>query len=115
MADESGVRVSTERRGNATVVKPSGEIDISGSPVLREALRGAAAGGAPVVVVDLAGVSYMDSSGLATLVEAMKNANSRKARLVLCNMAERVRAVFEIAHLDRYFRIASSLEEALGG
>ena len=49
----------------------------------------------------------------ATLVEAMKHAKDKKVQLVLCAMHEKVHAIFEIARLHSYFRIETSLDEAL--
>jgi anti-sigma B factor antagonist len=52
------------------------------------------------LVVDLAQVPYMDSSGVATFVEAMQIARRVGSKLVLCALQERVRSIFEIARLD---------------
>ena len=56
---------------------------------------------------------YIDSSGVATLVEALQIVNRYGGRLVLVGMTARVRGVFEIARLDTVFALASSVEEAL--
>ena len=64
--------------GRAVVIAPEGEVDMHESPRLRTALLDALAGGPAAVVVDLAGVSFMDSSGVATLVEAMKLAKGNQ-------------------------------------
>ena len=55
----------------------------------------------------------MDSSGVATFVEAMQLARRKGSRLVLCDLQERVRSIFEIARLDMVFTIVDSTEEAL--
>lgn len=112
MSDELDISIS--RRDGVAVVSPRGDVDMSASPVLRESLRTLTAERQPRIVVDLAGVAYMDSSGVATLVEAMKNIRGRRGTLVLCNMSERVRGIFEIARLDQYFLIHDSLDGAIG-
>jgi len=63
-------------------------------------------------VVDLSGVNYMDSSGVATLVEAMQISRRQSTKLVLCSLQDKVRSVFEIARLDRVFEIAPNVEVA---
>ncbi len=89
-----------------------GDVDMSGSPELRAKIRTAQGDGPRRLVVDLSEVGYMDSSGLATLVEAMKNAKNSGSELVLASMGEKVRAIFEIARLDAYFTIVGSVDEA---
>ncbi|MFT3685232.1 MAG: STAS domain-containing protein [Phycisphaerales bacterium] len=65
------------------------------------------------VVIDLSAVSYMDSSGLATLVEALQSSRKNKYKLVICCLQPRVRAIFDIAKLATVFTIAPTLESAL--
>ncbi|MFT5424852.1 MAG: anti-sigma B factor antagonist [Phycisphaerales bacterium] len=95
------------------VVTPGVDIDMSRSPELRMILRGALDGGTKKLVVDLAKVEYMDSSGLATLVEVMRLAKTHNASLVLAALHEKVRAIFDIARLDQFFTIVDSIDEAL--
>jgi len=95
------------------VVTPDVDIDMSRSPELRTILRQAIDSGTKKLIVDLAKVEYMDSSGLATLVEVMRQAKGHKADLVLAALHEKVRAIFEIARLDQFFTIVDSLDEAL--
>jgi len=56
--------------------------------------------------VDLSGVSYIDTSGLATLVEAVRIARKQGTRLILGGIHDQPRYFFEITHLDRLFDIA---------
>ncbi|MEO0513402.1 MAG: STAS domain-containing protein [Planctomycetota bacterium] len=113
MAD-SGIGVKDETRGEARVLSPEGDIDLNASPALREVVRGVLeSGGAKVVVVDLSMVDYMDSSGVATLVDAMRSARKAGVRLWLSSLGPQVRSIFEIARLDRVFDIASTADEAI--
>lgn len=95
------------------VVTPDMDIDMSRSPELRAILRGALDKGTKTLVVDLAQVEYMDSSGLATLVEVMRLAKGHNASLVLAALHEKVRAIFDIARLDQFFTIVDTLDEAI--
>lgn len=105
-------QVTSEKRQDATVLTPRGDIDMACSPHFREALRQAQESKPKRLIVDMGAVGYMDSSGLATLVEAMKLTRTAGTRLVLCAMSDRVKAIFEIARLEKYFTIAPSVEAA---
>lgn len=113
MADSGAMQVRSEMRGGAAIVSPVGDIDLSRSPTLREALKKAHAARPQRLVVDLSEVDYMDSSGVATLVEALQTARRTDTRMVLCGMKEKVRSIFEIARLDTVFAIAPDVEAAL--
>jgi len=99
----------------ATVVRPKGDIDLGTAPTLRQKLSEAQRNQPAKLVIDLSGVPYMDSSGVATLVEAMQVTRRQGGQLVLCGMQEKVRSIFEIARLDMVFTIVDSPEEALSG
>lgn len=114
MADASAIDIQVDKREAAIVLSPKGDLDMSRSPALRNSLRTAQSDRPKTLVVNLAAVEYMDSSGLATLVEAMKNAKAGSTRLVLCSMNNKVRALFEIARLHHYFTIVDSLDDAIG-
>lgn len=95
------------------VLAPTTDIDMSRSPELRTAIRQEMGSGTHKMVVDLEEVHYMDSSGLATLVEAMRNASKSDTKLVICQMHEKVSAIFEIARLDSFFSIVATRDEAI--
>lgn len=104
--------ISTEQLDTATVIRIAGEVDLRTSPQLRSAVTERIADKPARVIVELGGVSYMDSSGVGTLVYLKREAERAGCRLVLAGLQPRVRAVFEIAQLDRFFTIAGSVEEA---
>ena len=66
------------------------------------------------LVVDLSKVTYIDSSGLAVLIEAMQNVGSYGGQFALSGLQEGVRPIFEIARLDQVFRIFPDTASALG-
>lgn len=107
------MQVRTETRDGAAVVSPVGEIDMSCSPELRVALQQALLQKPRALVVDLSGAPSIDSSGVATLIEAMRETQGRDIPLVLCGLAARVRAVLEIARLDSVFRLEDDVDAAL--
>lgn len=114
MASSQSAFIRVERPEQGVVVlAPTSDIDMSRSPDLRTAIRQEMGSGVHKMVIDLDEVEYMDSSGLATLVEAMRNAGGGKTRLVICNMNQKVSAIFEIARLDSFFSIVASREDAI--
>lgn len=114
MHDADSLEVKVEQRDNAVLLFPVGEVDLHRSPALREKLKSAAQQRPRRLIVDLSGVPYMDSSGVATLVEAMQITRKQATELILCNMQDKVRSIFEIARLDTVFRIAPDTDAALG-
>ena len=99
------MQVDVHKEGDATTVAPQGDVDLSVSKDLQSALKRVMEEKPPRVIVDLVGVPYMDSSGVATLVEAMQIARKQSTKLVLCGLQDKVRSIFEIARLDKVFTI----------
>ena len=64
------------------------------------------------LVIDLSAVPFMDSSGVATLVEALQVQRRGSNKLVLCGLQPKVRSIFEIARLDMVFAIADDASAA---
>ena len=83
-----------------------GRITIENSGEMRRMLRDALRAKPATVSVDLSDVSYIDTSGLATLVEAVRIARKQGARLILSGMKDQPRYLFEIAHIDRFIDVA---------
>ncbi|MHC4960207.1 MAG: STAS domain-containing protein [Planctomycetota bacterium] len=107
------IQVTREQVGDTVVVAVEGSVDIQTSPELKGELGVALDGQTPKLVVDMAGVSFIDSSGLATLIEAMQKMLPYKGDLRLCNLTTSVMGVFELANLDRIFQIKGSRDDAL--
>ena len=109
------VEVTSRSEGDFTIVAVVGEVDLYSSPKMREAVLSGLSRKRPNVVVDLSGVSYMDSSGIATLVEALQVTRKHSGRLVLAGLTERVREVFELTRLHSVFELVPTVEDAIGG
>ena len=90
-----------------------GEIDLHVSPGIATSLKSMIAEKPKQLVVDLSRVSYIDSSGLAVLIEAMQNVNGHGGKLALAGLQDGVRPIFEIARLDQVFRIYPDVDSAL--
>ncbi len=96
-----------------TVYAPSGAIDLHVSPELRAALRTIIDEEKPKrLVVDLSGVPYIDSSGIAVLIGAMQSLEHEGGVFLIAGPQEGVRMIFESAKLDQYFRLFPDVEAA---
>lgn len=95
------------------ILELEGEIDLHEAPQIKEKFQPMLAAKEPRIVVDLANVSYIDSSGLALFIEVMQRASEYGGKFLLCGLRPSVRAIFEIARLDQVFRIFGDREEAL--
>jgi anti-sigma B factor antagonist len=107
------MRVEQEVRDGSVILSPEGDVDLSASPSLRTRLHEALNNKPDRLVIDLSRVDYMDSSGVATLVESLQIARRGSTTLVLANLRDRVRSVFEIARLDTVFTITTTVDEAM--
>ncbi len=65
------------------------------------------------IIADFVNVDYIDSSGIATLLQAVAHFQSRQINLILCNLKDQVRSIFQIARLDSIFNISDTQETAL--
>jgi anti-sigma B factor antagonist len=105
---------STRRVARTAVVTLEGEIDLQTSPDLRKELLGCLAEGRDVVV-DLSGVAYIDSSGIACLVEAYQTARHQAGRFSLAAVSPAALRVLKLARLDEVFVIHAEVDHALSG
>ena len=98
-----------------TVVAPTGRLDVAGAPALKDAISEALKNGTPRVVLDMEGVSFVDSTGLGSVIAALKQIRSSQGDLRLAAPNQQVRVVLELTTLDRVFPYYSTVEEALTG
>ncbi len=95
------------------VLPLEGEIDLHVSPRVSAALGAMIDAKPPRLVVDLAKVTYIDSSGLAVLIEGMQNVEAYGGKFILAGIQENVKPIFEIARLDQVFIIFPHVDAAL--
>lgn len=108
--------VSGESADESTyVVVVRGEIDIFTAPEFKAHLGGAIDRGCEVVVVDLAGTTFIDSSSLGVLIAAHRRIGLRGGRLIVACDVPAVLSTFKITGLDAVLDIVSSREQALAG
>lgn len=104
-------RCQSEQRGDYRVVALSGEVDLSWSQQVRRDVLDALKV-SDNVAVDLSAVSYIDSSGIAALVEGFQQARGKGQRFVLLSPSPPVLAVLRLARLDKVFQLVEQLDSA---
>jgi anti-sigma B factor antagonist len=110
------VEITMEKIGAGHLMRLKGDVDMNTSPDVRNGLGEVfKQAGSKALVINLAGVRYMDSSGIATLVEAMQNCMKKGMKLRLAELSPPVRDVFELARLSSIFEIFASVNEATAG
>ena len=93
-------------------LKLIGEIDLHASPTLRAELQHCTAAKTPVLLIDFNGVEYIDSSGLATFIEYVRDCASFEGKIALFGLKKKVRTIFDLVRLNELFVISDSAEAA---
>src|SRR5436190_7321698 len=114
-ASAEGMHWSEEGDSQLLTIRLSGEIDLQHSPELRQLLQRKARLKAPAILLDFNDVQYIDSSGLATLVEYYKNSRSYSGKLAVAGLTDRVRSIFELVRLGEVFGVYPTVVEARHG
>jgi anti-sigma B factor antagonist len=108
------VQINTRRSDQLTILDVSGDIDLANSPAMRKALLHELKElRTPRVVLNLQGVKYIDSSGVASLVEGLKASRDAGSRFILFGLSAGVREVMQLSKLVRIFEICENEEEAI--
>jgi anti-sigma B factor antagonist len=97
---------------NASIVTLRGDIDLESSPQSRKILLECIDKG-QAVLVDMSGVTYIDSSGIASLVETLQKSRQNKCYFGLVTVSEGALRVINLARLDKVFAIHDTLEGGL--
>jgi anti-sigma B factor antagonist len=112
MAGSSEVSLTIRPGRGCTVVRVTGELDLDSAPELRAGLRQAVDDGGDTIVLDLAGVPFIDSSGLGTIVLTYRELQARSGRLCLAAVQPFVLKVFALTSVDTLVSIYDSVEAA---
>ena len=100
--------LSSSRFDDVTVVRVAGEVDVYSAPALKDRLEESVAEPPHRVVVDLADVTFLDSTGLGTLVGALKAAEKLGGTVSITGAHERVLKLFRITGLDEVFTVSEA-------
>ena len=106
------MRHETSEKGGALVISFSGDIDLQTSPDARKALLAEVGKGSPILV-DLSGVGYIDSSGVASLVECLQSVKKSGQKFALVSVSESALRVLQLARLDRVFTVCDTIDDGI--
>jgi len=114
MQRRPSLRISSRRLGETTILDLSGDITLFNSPEIRKALLSQLReNGVQHLVLNMLGVPYIDSSGVASLVEGLKASRETSARFALYGLSKSAKTVLELTHLIRVFEVHQTEQEAL--
>jgi anti-sigma B factor antagonist len=110
------MEISTRQAEAATIVDIVGDITLYNSPEVRKVLLDLLKEKrVPRLIVNLENVRYIDSAGVASLVEALKVSRDLKSGLALYGLTRTTREVLELTRLIRVFEVYGTEQEALRG
>ena len=107
------MEIREKNEKSVVVLVLQGEIDLHASPTLRTALKAKAQAKTPRLLLNFAEVAYIDSSGLATLIEYYQSARVFHGKFGLCCLSLSVRSSIELVRLTEVFSIFATEAEAL--
>ena len=110
----SALNWTSEDRAGATVLCPSGRVDESTADAFKENLLDAMAQKPETAVIDLNGIEYMSSRGLRALTLAQRAGQEAGTTIVLARPNDTMREILAISRYDMVFRVADTIEDAIG-
>jgi len=87
------------------VLEPTGLIDNAGGSELRREVADLLEAGIEVILLDLASITFMDSSGLGALVAILQRVRTKNAKLYLCSLNDQLQIIMELTKMDKVFDI----------
>ncbi|WP_410588232.1 STAS domain-containing protein [Amycolatopsis sp. lyj-23] len=107
--------VATRSTGSGVVITVEGELDVATAPRLRATVGAVTLAPGQLLVVDLAGVTFCDSSGISALIAARNVAEAAEAGVALAAVPARLSRTFALIGLADFFPTYPSAEDALRG
>ena len=107
------MEIITRDEGSVAIMTISGEIDLYNAAEVKEAIQKFVDEKKYKVIVNMGGVSYVDSSGIGSLISSFSNLKKFQGSLRICNVAGSVRKVFELTRLTSFFDIDDTEEDSL--
>ncbi|MBT4530070.1 MAG: STAS domain-containing protein [Phycisphaerae bacterium] len=111
--DEQSLQLDIDTSPVGCIVTPLGDIDMTKSTEFRYALKPIIESKPTLIIINLAHVPYMDSSGVATLIEGLQLSKQANIPFSLCALSKGVQSIIELARLDKIFSIYETKEQAL--
>lgn len=104
------MNINTQEENGFTIIKLEGDVDLSCSPQARKSILEILHANTNLLI-DLASVTYIDSSGVASLVEGYQTAKKQTLKFGLVGVSEAAMSVLKLARLDKVFPIYTSINE----
>ncbi|MCP4716586.1 MAG: STAS domain-containing protein [Deltaproteobacteria bacterium] len=101
------------KQDEAVIVKVTGRMDAVTAPEFEQACVPLIESGAQLLIVDLAGLEYISSAGLRSILSTAKKLKAVQGQIRFCNLAGMVQEVFSMSGFDTMFTLCGSLDEAL--
>ena len=96
---------STRTANHIVIGEMTGRFDAVEAPKLSTWLDTVSGQSPAQVIVNMAGVTFVDSTALSTLVKGMKRCRQQNGDLLICNLQKQVKVIFELTRLDKAFSI----------
>ena len=106
------MNINTREESGYVILELEGEVDLSCSPDARKEIL-ACLQGEQNLLIDLSGVTYIDSSGVASLVEGYQTAKKKNIKFGLVGVSESAMSVLQLARLDKVFPISADVADRL--
>jgi len=107
------VEITEKKQGEFMVFFISGEVDMHNSPDLEKKLGEYTSKKTKGIIIDLSDATYLDSSGIATLVECYRKTREYEGTFYLAALHDKIRPIFEIMRLEKVFPIKDSVDDVL--
>ena len=101
-----------DKRASGTLLQVKGRMDAVSAPAFEQECLQVINGGEKKVVVDLAGLEYISSAGLRSILASAKKAKATGCTIQFCNLGGMVQEVFQVSGLGNVFTIAATVDEA---
>ena len=107
------MNITTTQEGLVNKVQLAGRLEAATVPELKAEVQKLAKSNPPHIVFDMAGVTFVDSSGLGALVAALRTVNKVDGDIRIASLTPDVRSIFELTRMHRLFEIYPSSEVAI--
>lgn len=109
------MQITDNLESDVLICKVDGEINIDTSPQLRKTFAEYISKNNKKIIIDFSGLTYIDSSGIATFIELFQRLKRIEGKFRICSMSTKVRSVFEVTKVLKLFEVFDSKDEALKG
>ena len=107
------MQLNTRFNENIIIIDITGEVDLYNSPNIKDMIIDKMNSGYKKIVLNLNDVSYIDSSGIGTLIYCRTTLNQANGQLKIINIKDSVKRIFELTRLVNYFNVFDSEEAAI--